>query len=70
MQVKSSFGENERFEYTFIPPDRGMLVLNSSITIAPHGEIMPAITQTISAIPGLPLSLKIDAGVEKILIQH
>jgi hypothetical protein len=68
MQEKSIFGENERSRYTFIPPDRGMLVPNSSITIAPHVESMPAITQRISAIAGLPLSLKIDAGVENILI--
>lgn len=50
-----------------MPPDRGMLIPNSSITIAPHVEIMPAMTQRISAIPGLPLKLKIVAGVEKIL---
>ena len=51
-----------------MPPDLGMMVPNSSITIAPHVEIAPAMTQRIRAIPGLPLNLNIDAGVEKILL--
>ena len=40
---------------------------NSSITIAPHVEMMPPMTQIMRAIPTEPLSLKIVAGVEKIL---
>lgn len=40
---------------------------NSSITIAPHVEIIPPITQIIRDIPTEPLSLKIVAGVENIL---
>lgn len=51
-----------------MPPDLGMIVPNSSMTIAPHVEIAPAITQRMRAIPGLPLSLKIEEGVEKILV--
>ena len=51
-----------------MPPDLGMMVPNSSMTIAPHVEIAPAITQRMRAIPGLPLSLKIEEGVEKILV--
>jgi hypothetical protein len=35
--------------------------------MAPHVEMIPARTQRIRAIPGLPLNLKIVAGVEKIL---
>lgn len=50
-----------------MPPDLGMLVPNSNMTMAPHVEIAPAITQRMRAIPGLPLSLKIEDGVEKIL---
>jgi hypothetical protein len=51
-----------------MPPDLGMIVPNSSITIAPHVEIAPAITQRTRDIPGLPLSLNIEEGVEKILL--
>lgn len=40
---------------------------NSSITIAPQVEIMPPITQIMRDMPTEPLSLKIVAGVEKIL---
>lgn len=40
---------------------------NSSITIAPQVDMAPAITQSMRAIPGLPASLKIEDGVEKIL---
>ena len=52
-----------------MPPDLGRLVPNSSITIAPHADIAPAMTQRIRAIPGLPLCLSIVDGVEKILIR-
>lgn len=50
-----------------MPPDLVMIVPNSSMTIAPHVEIAPAMTQRMRAIPGLPLNLKIEPGVEKIL---
>jgi hypothetical protein len=40
---------------------------NSSITIAPHVEMIPPITQIMRAIPTDPLSLKMVAGVENIL---
>lgn len=69
MQVMSSFGDHDRSRYTLIPPDRGRLRPNSSITKAPQVEIAPAVTQSINAKPGLPLNLKIEAGVEKILLQ-
>jgi hypothetical protein len=45
-----------------------MIEPNSSITIAPHVEIAPAITQRRRDIPGLPLSLKIEEGVENMLL--
>jgi hypothetical protein len=51
-----------------MPPDLGIIVPNSSMTIAPHVDIAPAITQRMRDIPGLPLSLKIEEGVENILI--
>lgn len=53
-----------------MPPDRGILHPSSSITNAPQVEIIPAMTQTINAIPTLPLNLNIVAGVEKILIRQ
>jgi len=40
---------------------------NSSITIAPHVAMAPAMSQSIRAMPGLPASLKIEEGVENIL---
>lgn len=36
--------------------------------MAPQVEIAPAMTQSMRDMPGLPASLKIDAGVEKILL--
>jgi hypothetical protein len=50
-----------------MPPDRGMPEPNSSMTIAPHVEIIPPMTQIMRAMPTEPLSLKIVAGVENIL---
>jgi hypothetical protein len=40
---------------------------NSSITIAPHVEMIPPMTQIMRAMPTEPLSLKIVAGVENML---
>jgi len=68
MHVTSNLGEKARSRYTFIPPDRGMLVPSSSITSAPQVEIRPAIAQIIKVMPTLPLCLNIVAGVENILI--
>lgn len=64
----SSFGDHDRSRYTLMPPDRGMLDPNSSITKAPQVDIAPATTHRIRDRPGLPVNLKIDAGVEKILV--
>ena len=64
----SSFGDHDRSRYTLMPPDRGMLDPNSSITKAPQVDIAPATTHRMSDRPGLPVNLKIDAGVENILI--
>lgn len=50
-----------------MPPDRGIPDPNSSMTIAPQVEMIPPMIQIIRDIPTLPLSLKIVAGVEKML---
>lgn len=50
-----------------IPPDRGMPEPNSSMTMAPHVEIIPPMTHIMRDMPTEPLSLKIVAGVENIL---
>lgn len=68
MHVTSNLGEKALSRYTFMPPDRGMLVPNSSIIRAPQVESRPAMTQMIKAIPTLPLCLNIVAGVEKTLM--
>lgn len=52
-----------------MPPDLGIPLPNSSSTMAPHVEIIPAITQRHRANPGLPLNLKMEVGVEKILFE-
>lgn len=52
-----------------MPPDLGMPLPNSSSTMAPHVEIIPAITHRTKANPGLPLNLKMEVGVEKILFK-
>ena len=67
MQVISSFGENDLSMYTFMPPEMGRLLPNSSITRAPQYEMIPATLHRTRHNPGLPASWKMVVGVEKIL---